>query len=71
MHNDFDPANIKESLDVLDDELDGVEDSRPEDEGDIYDQEIAEVMAANQALRLKVGEISDYVAKAIVKANQI
>ena len=71
MVNDFDPDNIKEGLDLIDDELDAIEDERPENDGDPTDQEIEDVMWANQELWIKVGEISDFVGQAILKAQQI
>ena len=69
MVNDFDPENIQEGLNMIDNELDAIEDSRPENEGEPTDSEIDEVMRANQELRVKVGEISEFVAQAIVKAQ--
>jgi len=68
MVNDFDPNNIKDGLDVIDDELDLIEDERPENDGDPTDQEIEDVMKATQELRIKVGEISEFVGQAILKA---
>jgi len=71
MASDFDEYNIKDSLADLDEEMNRVEDQRPEDEGDRYDEEIWELMTANANLRRKVHEISEMVAHAIVNAKQI
>ena len=71
MVNDFDPNNIKDGLDQIDDELDLIEDEKPENNGDPTDQEIEDVMKANQELRIKVGEISEFVGQAILKAQVI
>ena len=46
-----------------------VEDQRPEDEGDRYDEEIRELMEANANLWWKVHDISDLVSSAIIKAK--
>jgi len=40
MASDFDEINIKDQLKQLDEEMNKVEDSRPENEGDRYDEEI-------------------------------
>ncbi len=69
MASDFDEYNIKDSLNQLDEEMNRVEDQRPEDDGDRYDDEIWELMTANGNLRRKVHEISEMVASAIVKAK--
>ena len=46
-----------------------MENERPaEDEDDGDDEEIDAVLKANRDLRVKVGEISDFVGKAIEKA---
>lgn len=68
---DFDTNNIKIGLDQIDDELDTLEDQKPKDEDDINDEEIDQIMVANQELRLKVGQICDLVALAIGKAKEV
>lgn len=40
MASDFDEYNIKESLNQLDEEMNRVEDQKPEEDGDRYDDEI-------------------------------
>lgn len=62
MASDFDEYNIKDSLNQLDEEMNRVEDQRPEDDGDRYDDEIWELMTANGNLWRKVHEISEMVA---------
>lgn len=69
MASDFDEYNIKESLNQLDEEMNRVEDQKPEEDGDRYDDEIWELMTANANLWRKVHEISEMVAQAIVKAK--
>ena len=50
MASDFDEYNIKDSLNQIDEEMNKVEDQRPEDEGDRFDEEIRELMEANANL---------------------
>ena len=69
--DDFDAENIQESLAILDDELDQVEEEKPDDEGDEYDAQIRDIIEANSVLRVKVGEISEFVGKAIIKAASL
>ena len=71
MVSDFDPSNIKASLDLIDKELNAIEDEKPGDEGNQIDIEINEIMQANSSLWQKVGEISSIVGKAIEKAKEI
>ena len=49
--NDFDSTNIKDGLAEIDNELDALEDQKPQDSGEPADAEIQEVMQANMALR--------------------
>ena len=69
MASDFDEYNIKDSLNQIDEEMNKVEDQRPEDEGDRYDEEIRELMEANANIWWKVHDISDMVDSAIIKAK--
>ena len=49
--------------------MDKMEDERPEDDKDPFDDHIEDVMEANKQLREKVGLISEFVGKAITKAS--
>lgn len=71
MASDFDETNIPHGLDELDEEMNQIEEQKPSEEGDKWDEEINDLIQANKELRGKVYDISEMVAQAIVKAKQI
>lgn len=51
MASDFDEGNIKQGLDEIDQEMNAIEDQRPAENDDQWDDEINDLISANAALR--------------------
>jgi len=69
--NDFDPLTVKDGLEAIDLEMVDIDQNMPSIEYDRDDYETEELMKANKILREKVGQITDLVVSAIMKASNL